>query len=109
MCCAAASILPTRTHRDLVRDAVALLLRKGIERTAELGHQGCEAPAEGIGGGELKVDIDTVETIVLNELNSAGDERSTLPSIGDEAEVSRLRVGPASHGEQNLEVPDGLG
>ena len=85
-------------------------MRKGIERAAELGHQRCEAPAEGIGGGEHEVDIDAVEAVVLDELHGAGDELRARGGVGDEGVVTILRVGPAADGEQDLQVPgrDGL-
>ena len=54
--------------------------------------------------GILPVDIDTVETVVLDKLEGTVDEGCPLASIGDKVEVTSLGVCPTTNGEGDLEV-----
>lgn len=59
----------------------------GIETGAELGDEG--SIVGGLGrGGVLEIDIDTVKTVVLEQLDSRRDEGSTGRGGGDEVEVT---------------------
>ena len=84
------------THGDLVGNTVALLLREAVEGGAELRDQGREARCEGVGAGEFEVDVDAVEAVVLKEPERAVHEVGTLAGVGDEVEVARLGVRPAT-------------
>ena len=93
-----------RSHRQLVRSAIALLLLQVVESSTKLGKERCEARGERSGVGILEIDIDTIEAVVLNHADCATDKSRALRRIGDEVEVSSLRVRPATNRQENLEV-----
>ena len=54
--------------------------------------------------GIVRVNVHSVESIILNQLDSTADESSSRTSAGDEVEVTVLRIGPATDGEKNFKV-----
>lgn len=93
------------TDRQLIRNAIALLLLQVIERGAQRGEQGREARRERVRGRILEINVDTVEAVVLDHADGAGDERRAFGRIRHEVEVTRLRVRPPADREEDLQVP----
>ena len=93
------------THRDEVRCGIALGLLQAVERRAELRDQGRQARTFGVGIGELEVDVDTVQAVVLDQLDCAFDERGALGGVRYKVEGPGVRVRPASDGEDRLDIP----
>ena len=51
------------------------------------------------------MDVHAIETVVFDELDSTRDERRTCCRVGDEVEVTILRIRPATDRKQDFQVP----
>lgn len=90
---------------ESVGHSVALLRGILIDSSAEVGNQVGEALALGRVGGVLVINIEAVETVVLDKLQRGADEGRALAGVGDEVEVARLRVCPSADGQRDLQIP----
>lgn len=92
------------TYSQEVRGGVALLSLIGIEGGPQRGDQISKALTLRGGTRVLEVEIEAVETVVLDELEGAADEGLALGRVGYKAKVTVLRVSPASNGQGDFEV-----
>ena len=96
------------TYRELIRRAVPLLRLKVVEGSSQGSEQASIARGQGGSSRILKVDIDAIEAIVLDQTDGAVYEGRALRRVGDEAEVAVLGVRPATNREENLQVPKAI-
>jgi hypothetical protein len=92
-------------NRDGVRGCIAFCLCKIGECGAERGDEVRESLSLSRGGRKLKIDVDPVKAIVLNELDCGGNKSGTLCRISDYCEVlAVVRICPTANGEGDLEI-----
>ena len=92
------------THSKEILFRITVRLSEAVQSRSERSEQISEALALSGIGRIFEVDIDTVETVVLDELEGTVDEGCPLASIGDKVEVTSLGVCPTTNGEGDLEV-----
>ena len=52
----------------------------------------------------MLIDVHAIETVVFDELDSTRDERRTCGRVGDEVEVTVLRIRPTTDRKQDFQV-----
>ena len=90
-------------RRQLIRGGVSLLRREVVKRGAQLLEKRPETLTLLRRSRVLKVDVDAVQTIVLDKLHGVLHEVRARVRRGDELEVTVLRVGVATDGEEDLD------
>ena len=91
-------------HSKEILFRITVRLSEAVQSRSERSEQISEALALSGIGRIFEVDIDTVETVVLDELEGTVNEGCPLASIGDKVEVTSLGVCPTTDGEGDLEV-----
>ena len=92
------------TYSKEILFRITVRLSEAVQSRSERSEQISKALALSGIGRIFEVDIDTVETVVLDELEGTVDEGCPLASIGDKVEVTSLGVCPTTNGEGDLEV-----
>ena len=92
------------THSKEILFRITVRLSEAVQSRSERSEQISEALALSGIGRIFEVDIDTVETVVLDKLEGTVNEGCPLASIGDKVEVTSLGVCPTTDGEGDLEV-----
>ena len=92
------------TYSKEILFRITVRLSEAVQSRSERSEQISKALALSGIGRIFEVDIDTVETVVLDKLEGTVDEGCPLASIGDKVEVTSLGVCPTTNGEGDLEV-----
>ena len=92
------------THSKEILFRITVRLSEAVQSRSERSEQISKALALSGIGRIFEVDIDTVETVVLDKLEGTVNEGCPLASIGDKVEVTSLGVCPTTDGEGDLEV-----
>ena len=84
------------TYGEQIRDGIALRTCVRVQTTSQCSEQVGKALSQGGIAGIFEIKVNSIEPVVLDELEGAGHECCSLGSIGDEVEVARLGVRPAT-------------